>query len=172
MVCGFSSPDYQRMKSFDGQNRLIIYSHTNVSATFSLFSSNQFRPHMSKNCQYPLYPLILFLNTRRESIFVLPISSYVTNSVLNESYSFLWPLLVQSIVSTDPLKGHIGPTADTSVASQWSSEGKYKVTPKRKGTISCSNISTVQPEITQEVMTWLMQHLFPLCCIIGVEKLK
>lgn len=42
----FSSPDYQRMKSLDGLNRLIISSHTSVSATFSLFSSKQFLLHM------------------------------------------------------------------------------------------------------------------------------
>lgn len=35
-VVAFSSPDYQRMKLFDGQNRLIISSHTSVSVTFFL----------------------------------------------------------------------------------------------------------------------------------------
>lgn len=34
----FSPPDYRRMKSFDGHSRLTISSHTNVSATFSLFN--------------------------------------------------------------------------------------------------------------------------------------
>lgn len=44
----FLSPDYPRMKSSDGQNRLIIFSHTNVSAACSLFPSKQFLLHMHR----------------------------------------------------------------------------------------------------------------------------
>lgn len=44
------------------------------------------------------------------------------------------------------------------------------MTPKRKRRLSGSNISTVQPERNQETKGCLMQHVFPLCCIISVKK--
>lgn len=77
---GFLSPDYQPMKLFDGQNRLIISSHTNVSVAFPLFSSEQLPRHMypilqkhnvhqeKKKPYYLPQRLILFFNT---SLFFL-----------------------------------------------------------------------------------------------------
>lgn len=91
----FSSPDYQRMKSSDGQNRLIISSHTSVSATFSLFSSKQFLLHMYRIQKHSVHQenkkkislsaLSFDSIFQHQSIFLSLISSYVTNSVLNES---------------------------------------------------------------------------------------
>lgn len=161
----FSSPDCQRMKSFDGQNRSSISSHTNVSEAFSLFLPNSscgtctlcLQKHNVHQKKLSVCASAFDSIFQHQSIFLSPILSYVTNSVPNESYYFLWPLLDQSNTSTDPLKGHISPTG--CVTSDWSRKGTYKWHPREKWTLSVSNTLTVQSEIKQDT------YLFDAACV-------
>lgn len=112
----FPSLDYQRMKLFDGQNRLIISSHTNVSVTFSvllvlvllhMYHHNvpDIMFNTEKNIVIICYIILFYFSTPDSILFFSP-PFYVRECGLNESYSFLWPFLDQSSTSTDPLKGH------------------------------------------------------------------
>lgn len=169
----FSPPDYQRMRSFGGQNRLTISSHTNVSATFSLLSisccSSTIRNTVfngGKNSMVIICHIIWIYFSTPVSIFL---SLICRGRVLSESYSFLWPFLDQSSARTDPHKGHVQfahQLWQQRHQTRRSSDSKHK----RKTKII--RLKYLDPEIHQETSMCVKRHAFPLCCIVSVEKLK
>lgn len=143
MKPAFSPPDYQRTRSFGGQNRLTVSSRTNVSAPFSLLSVCRSASTI-RNTMFNGEKITWSLSaTSFESIFQHP-SLFFSPSFVEVEFLVSHILFSdQSSARTDPHKGHV--QFAHQLWQQWhqtrrSSDGKHQ----EKRRLSGSNIWTLR----------------------------